>query len=104
VENVLKVEALTKTFGGLTAVRSVDAHFEAGKISAIIGPNGAGKTTFFNLISGAIPPTSGSSLPDNLKAADITGIDERGGMMSRIIIAAVENGKITPLSIDELSH
>src|SRR5205085_8578082 len=62
VENVLKVEALTKTFGGLTAVRSVDAHFEAGKISAIIGPNGAGKTTFFNLISGAIPPTSGRIL------------------------------------------
>jgi branched-chain amino acid transport system substrate-binding protein len=44
------------------------------------------------------------SVPDNLKAADITGIDEKGGMMSRIIIATVENGKITPLSIDELSH
>jgi ABC-type branched-subunit amino acid transport system ATPase component len=69
VENVLKVEALTKTFGGLTAVRSVDAHFEAGKISAIIGPNGAGKTTFFNLISGAIPPTSGRIL---LKDHDVT--------------------------------
>ncbi|MDW7673572.1 MAG: ABC transporter ATP-binding protein [Bacillota bacterium] len=56
---MLKVEKLTKRFGGLTAVNRVDLTVEEGKITAIIGPNGAGKTTFFNLISGFHTPTSG---------------------------------------------
>lgn len=56
---MLKIESLTKQFGGLTAVRDVTTSIEKGKINAIIGPNGAGKTTFFNLISGVHRPTSG---------------------------------------------
>ncbi|HEV2611319.1 MAG TPA: ABC transporter ATP-binding protein [Noviherbaspirillum sp.] len=56
---MLKIESLTKKFGGLTAVNDVSTTIEKGKINAIIGPNGAGKTTFFNLISGAHKPTSG---------------------------------------------
>lgn len=56
---MLKIESLTKKFGGLTAVNNVSTTIEKGKINAIIGPNGAGKTTFFNLISGAHQPTSG---------------------------------------------
>jgi branched-chain amino acid transport system ATP-binding protein len=68
---MLEVEALTKCFGGLAAVRDVSARFETGKISAIIGPNGAGKTTFFNLISGAIAPTSGRV---RLDRQDVTGL------------------------------
>jgi branched-chain amino acid transport system ATP-binding protein len=55
----LKVEGLTKRFGGLTAVDRVDAEFSSGTLHAIIGPNGAGKTTFFNLISGFIRPDAG---------------------------------------------
>ena len=57
---MLDVRNLTKRFGGLSAVSEVTTTIERGRINAIIGPNGAGKTTFFNLISGAIPPTSGS--------------------------------------------
>ena len=68
---MLEVEALTKRFGGLAAVRDVSTTFAAGKISAIIGPNGAGKTTFFNLISGAIAPTSGRV---RLDGQDVTGM------------------------------
>ena len=49
---MLKVENLTKMFGGLAAVHDVSIEFEARKINAIIGPNGAGKSTFLNLISG----------------------------------------------------
>ena len=61
---MLEIQNLTKRFGGLTAVHDVSINFERNKINAIIGPNGAGKTTFFNLISGAIPPTSGKIIFD----------------------------------------
>lgn len=56
----LETKKLTKQFGGLSAVNSVDFSIEKGKINAIIGPNGAGKSTFFNLISGFHRPTSGA--------------------------------------------
>jgi len=52
-------EGVTKYFGGLAAVVNVDFHIDEGEIVGLIGPNGAGKTTFFNLISGALAPTSG---------------------------------------------
>jgi len=52
-------KGLTKSFGGLTAVRGVDFHLERGEIVGLIGPNGAGKTTLFNLISGVFSPDSG---------------------------------------------
>lgn len=57
---MLKIEHLTKRFGGLAAVNDVSTVIEAGKINAIIGPNGAGKTTFFNLVSAMHKPTSGT--------------------------------------------
>ena len=68
---MLDIESLTKRFGGLAAVNDVSARFARGTINAIIGPNGAGKTTFFNLISGAIRPTSGRILFDG---QDVTGL------------------------------
>ena len=55
----LRVEGLSKSFGGVAAMRDVSLDFPPGSLSAIIGPNGAGKTTFFNLISGQIRPDSG---------------------------------------------
>jgi branched-chain amino acid transport system ATP-binding protein len=57
---LLQTRALSKAFGGLRAVDGVDLSVDAGAIFGIIGPNGAGKTTFFNLISRALPATSGS--------------------------------------------
>ena len=68
---MLEVRGLTKRFGGLAAVRNVDATLATGHISAIIGPNGAGKTTFFNLISGALHPSEGQVL---LEGHDVTGL------------------------------
>jgi len=76
---MLEVQALTKRFGGLHAVRDVTASFERGRINAIIGPNGAGKTTFFNLISGVHRPTSGRIL---LEGQDVTGL--RPDQMARL--------------------
>ncbi len=59
---MLELESLSKTFGGLQAVRGVSLKIMPGDRKAIIGPNGAGKTTLFNLISGIFPATSGQVL------------------------------------------
>jgi branched-chain amino acid transport system ATP-binding protein len=56
---VLRVEHLTRRFGGLVAIHGVDVAVAPREIVAVIGPNGAGKTTLFNLITGVLPPTSG---------------------------------------------
>jgi branched-chain amino acid transport system ATP-binding protein len=59
VEPLLRVEHVSKRFGGLLAVN--DASFAAmpREITALIGPNGAGKTTLFSIISGFLPPSEG---------------------------------------------
>jgi branched-chain amino acid transport system ATP-binding protein len=58
-EFILSTDRLSKNFGGLVAVNDVTLDIERGSIKAIIGPNGSGKTTFFNLITGALPPSTG---------------------------------------------
>jgi branched-chain amino acid transport system ATP-binding protein len=58
--NLLDVRAVSKSFGSLVAVRGVSLTVAPGELRAVIGPNGAGKTTFFNMITGAIRPGSGS--------------------------------------------
>ena len=57
---MLRIEHLSKSFGGVAAVSDVSFCVSEGAIHAVIGPNGAGKTTLFNLISGIYTPTSGS--------------------------------------------
>src|SRR5262249_46695133 len=61
-EPVLELNGLSKSFGGLRAVRNVSLRLMPGDRKAIIGPNGAGKTTLFNLITGILPATSGQVL------------------------------------------
>ncbi len=58
--SLLETIAVTKQFGGLTAVNRVSMHVDEGEIVGLIGPNGAGKTTFLNAIAGLNPPTSGT--------------------------------------------
>jgi branched-chain amino acid transport system ATP-binding protein len=66
---ILEVQGITIRFGGLVAVGGVDFHIDRGEVVGLIGPNGAGKTTLFNLISGAITPSSGTTV---FKGEDIT--------------------------------
>jgi branched-chain amino acid transport system ATP-binding protein len=61
---MLEVRGLTKAFRGLVAVKDVSFRVAPREIVALIGPNGAGKTTCFNLIAGALEPTSGTVMLD----------------------------------------
>ena len=56
---LLKVDHLTKNFGGLSAVSNVNLSLEKNELVGLIGPNGAGKTTLFNLLTGVYEPSEG---------------------------------------------
>jgi branched-chain amino acid transport system ATP-binding protein len=56
---LLRVEGLSKSFGGFVAVRDVSLSVDRGRTACVIGPNGAGKSTLFNLITGHLQPTEG---------------------------------------------
>jgi branched-chain amino acid transport system ATP-binding protein len=58
-EVILRVENLTKRFGGVIAVDQVSFELRRGEFLGLIGPNGSGKTTLINLITGFVKPTSG---------------------------------------------
>jgi branched-chain amino acid transport system ATP-binding protein len=70
-EPILRTEALTVRFGGLTALHQVSLTVPRGQIRAIIGPNGAGKSTLFNCLTGVLKPTSGRIV---FEGEDITGL------------------------------
>jgi branched-chain amino acid transport system ATP-binding protein len=67
---LLSANNLTKRYGGLAAVNAVSVELWSGRIHAVIGPNGAGKSTLTNLLSGDVPPTSGTV---TLGGQDVTG-------------------------------
>lgn len=56
---MLKLDGITKVFGGLTALEDVSFSVNAGSITGVIGPNGAGKTTLFNIVTGLYAQTGG---------------------------------------------
>jgi len=64
MEEILKVEGLSKSFGGLVALNNVTFSVKTGEIFGIIGPNGAGKSTMLAVISGFFPPTRGKIIFD----------------------------------------
>jgi branched-chain amino acid transport system ATP-binding protein len=68
---LLEGKGVRKHFGGLAAVSNVDFQIDHAEIVGLIGPNGAGKTTLFNLVSGALLPTSGII---GFKGEDIIGL------------------------------
>lgn len=67
---VLKVENLSKFFGGVHAVKDVSFSVKEGELLALIGPNGAGKSTCFNMLMGQLKPSAGSVF---FKGENITG-------------------------------
>jgi branched-chain amino acid transport system ATP-binding protein len=68
---ILTVEKLCKSFGGLKAINNLDFHVDEGEIVGIIGPNGSGKTTSLNLVTGFLKPNSGTI---NFRGEEIGGL------------------------------
>ena len=69
-KTLLKVEGLTKNFGGVAAIVRVSFELQEGELLGIIGPNGSGKTTLVNLLTGFVRPDSGKVI---YQGRDITG-------------------------------
>ncbi|MBZ6077800.1 ABC transporter ATP-binding protein [Microvirga puerhi] len=69
---LLKVERLTKSFGGVVAASDVSLTVRRGEMVALIGPNGAGKSTVFNMIGGQLQPDSGHVLLDDAPITQAT--------------------------------
>ena len=69
---ILQTSNVSKRFGGIVAASELAIELRQGTITALVGPNGAGKTTVFNLLTGAIPPDSGSIL---LNGDELIGLD-----------------------------
>jgi branched-chain amino acid transport system ATP-binding protein len=70
-EPMLRVEGLSKHFGGLAAVSDVSLELAIGEVHAVIGPNGAGKTTLINVLSGDLVPSGGRV---RYESRDIAGL------------------------------
>ena len=70
-EPVLRVDKISRRFGGLTALSSVDLSLDQGQILGLIGPNGSGKSTLFNVITSIYKPNSGDTY---LNGKRITGL------------------------------
>jgi branched-chain amino acid transport system ATP-binding protein len=70
-EPLLRIERLSRRFGGLLAIDAVSLVVAAGRITGLIGPNGAGKTTLFAIVSGFLPPSEGRVF---YRGVDITGM------------------------------
>ncbi len=82
--SLLRVENLSKSFGGVTAVADLSFTIEPGAIYSIIGPNGAGKTTVINLISGIFRPSSGRIFFEDQDVTGLPPYELAGRGLSRI--------------------
>jgi branched-chain amino acid transport system ATP-binding protein len=94
-----EVSALSKRFGGLTAVAEISFSIARGEIVGVFGPNGSGKTTLLNLICGMLPPSAGRLI---WKGQDVTGrvpheVAELG------IVKTFQNPKLFP-ELSVLEH
>jgi len=92
VKTVLRLENVTKSFGGLVAVKQVNLSLNEGELVGLIGPNGAGKTTIFNLITGVYRPDSGRIF---LNGEDVTG--KSAFQMARLgVVRTFQNIRLFP--------
>lgn len=94
---LLEVSNISKTFGGVHALRDVSFRLEEGQLLALIGPNGAGKSTCFNILNGQLGPDTGSI---KLAGSELVGLDPRriwGLGVGRTFQVAAVYGSMTVL-------
>ena len=87
---MLRVENLTKSYGGVRVARDISIEFPSGSLTAVIGPNGAGKTTLFNLMSGHVRPDGGKILFEGRDIVGLSSLDiVRRGMARAFQVASL---------------
>jgi branched-chain amino acid transport system ATP-binding protein len=89
---MLRIENVTKQFGGLAAVREVSLEIRRGELSGLIGPNGAGKTTLFNVVSGFLAPTRGRIFFDG---DDVTSLSPHV-LAARGLVRTFQGARVFP--------
>ena len=98
---MLELNGVSKSFGGVHAVRDVSLKLKTGEVRGLIGPNGAGKSTLVNLISGLLHPTSGGMTLDGVS---LTG--KNAHQRARLGVArTIQNLRVFPsLSVEQNSE
>jgi branched-chain amino acid transport system ATP-binding protein len=90
--SLLRIENVTKQFGGLAAVREVSLEIRRGELSGLIGPNGAGKTTLFNVVSSFLAPTRGRIFFDG---KDVTALSPHT-LAARGLVRTFQGARVFP--------
>lgn len=88
----LKLDQLTKHFGGLVAVHNLNLEVMEGEIMGLIGPNGAGKTTVYDLVSGVLKPTRGSV---TFGGENVTGL-KANALAQRGLVRTFQSNTVFP--------
>ena len=94
----LETVTLSKSFGGLAAVREVSLTLARGELHALIGPNGAGKSTLANLLSGALAPSAGRI---RLDGRDITSLPQHARARLGLVRSFQRTNILASLSVIE---
>jgi len=89
---MLRIENVTKRFGGLTALSDINLEIRRGELSGLIGPNGAGKTTLFNVVSGFLRPSEGRIFFDG---QDISGVPPHE-LAARGLVRTFQGARVFP--------
>ncbi|MFX1475070.1 MAG: ABC transporter ATP-binding protein [Promethearchaeota archaeon] len=84
MDPIIRVEALTKQFGHVAAVKAVTFSVQAGEVLGVLGPNGAGKTTMVHLLTGLLRPTQGTAHIAGIDLSQIRLVKQQIGLMPEI--------------------
>jgi len=94
----LSIKDISKNFGALNVINKFDLDLNEGDRHAVIGPNGAGKTTLFNMISGWLPPNTGSI---QIEGRDITGLSPQAVTQAGLARSFQKNTLFDGLTVSE---
>ena len=98
---MLRIENVTRQFGGLAALREITLEIGRGELSGLIGPNGAGKTTLFNVVSGFLAPSQGRVFFDG---QDVSGVAPHT-LAARGLVRTFQGARVFPkLTIRQSLH